>query len=353
MYDYSPPKKRPTASSGTTEPISAGGTAAKEATKDLIETIAQDIQKQSAAVSEMGGKVTELSKTVGENKQKADEVAAQTMARIADMQAMIDAQKSNTGSTQISTAETIKPEKIDELFEGQEPAAVNPPPPPAPKKTAIISPGDSVRMELLAGVNAPTAGNPYPVVFKLASDVTGPDGSQLPLGEARIVGGAVGSLTDHRAIIKLISLSYRAPNGSRGEVKIEGWVVGEDGVVGLEGEMIDPLGKVIAAQAMAGVIQGAGSAVSQGQSNGALDSDNAFITGDTATYAAGQGVNQAGTALSQAIKQRADQMVPQVRVLSGRTATAVFSSSVEIPGLYDLLEEQSEGNGSAQFVNLD
>jgi hypothetical protein len=59
---------------------------------------------------------------------------------------------------------------------------VAPPAQPERQKQAFIGAGDSVRIKLLAGVNAPTDGTPYPVVFSLADDVVGPDGSTLPPG---------------------------------------------------------------------------------------------------------------------------------------------------------------------------
>ena len=110
-----------------------------------------------------------------------------------------------------------------------------------------------MRVKLLAGVNAPTDGTPYPVVLKLLGNVMGPDGNTIPLGEARLIAAAQGSLTDSRVLFRLTRLSIRLPNGRRKEFAIDGWVVGEDGIRGMSGVLIDPIGKAIGGAAMAGV----------------------------------------------------------------------------------------------------
>ena len=48
------------------------------------------------------------------------------------------------------------------------------------------------------------------------------------------------------------------------------------------------------------------------------------------------------------IKDRVDQLVPHVEVLSGREATAVFAKSVIVDGLFEALEDQENA-----FASLD
>ncbi|MBN8550713.1 MAG: hypothetical protein J0M12_15470, partial [Deltaproteobacteria bacterium] len=139
------------------------------------------------------------------------------------------------------------------------------PPPLVQGKVARVSPGDSVRVKLLAGVNAPTDGTPYPVVFQLVSDVYGPNGSALGLGEARLVAAAQGSLVDSRALFRLTTLSIEFPDGRRKEVDVDGWIVGEDGIRGMAGVTIDPIGKAIGGTVLAGAIQGVGQGFPQAQ----------------------------------------------------------------------------------------
>ncbi len=220
------------------------------------------------------------------------------------------------------------------------------------KKVAFVAPGDTVRVKLLGGVNAPTDGTPYPVIFKLISHVAGPDNSQLPLGEARLIAAAQGSIVDQRALFRLTKLSIRLPNGERKVVDVDGWIVGEDGIRGLKGILIDPIGKAIAGGMMIGGIAGAGEAISDANSTVRHDynSDRRIITGDTAEYALGEGLSRGSEVWTDVLKDRLKEMVPVVQILSGREATATFANEVTIEDLYEQLEDD---NTAEQYSGLD
>ena len=213
---------------------------------------------------------------------------------------------------------------------------------PSPKRIAIVGAGDSVRIKLLAGVNAPTDGTPYPVVFELVDDVVGPDSSSLPLGGARLIAAAQGSLSDQRALFRLTTLNMRYPDGSRKIMDVDGWVVGEDGIRGMEGILIDPIGKALAGSLVAGTVGGVGEGISAANTrtiNYGYGGTSTFVDGDIAQYAAGQGIGKLGENWEKFIEDRMELLVPHVKVLSGREATAVFSKSVTIDGLFEELED--------------
>ena len=79
-------------------------------------------------------------------------------------------------------------------------------------RVAVIPAASSVRVKLLAGANAPTDGTPYPIILETVSDVYGPDGSALPVGNSRIIAAAQGSLIDQRALFRLTKMSTRYPD---------------------------------------------------------------------------------------------------------------------------------------------
>ncbi len=223
---------------------------------------------------------------------------------------------------------------------------VAPPALPPAKPIAVVGEGDSVRVKILAGVNAPTDGTPYPVVLQLTGDVQGPDGSQLPLGEARMIAAAQGSLTDGRALFRLSSLNIRLPNGRRKIIDdIDGYIVGEDGKLGMEGVLIDPLSKILGAVMISGFVEGTGQAYAQQQLSvyqNEFGGNTTEVTGDVYKYGLGRGAQNGSKEWSNMIKQRADQLVPHVEVLSGREGTAVFSKSFIITELYEALSEDQE-----------
>lgn len=229
-----------------------------------------------------------------------------------------------------------------------------PPAQPVRPKLAALMPGDSVRIKLLAGVNAPTDGTPYPVVLKLISDVMGPDGNSVPLGEARIIAAAQGSLTDSRVLFRLTRLSIRLPNGKRKEFPVDGWIVGEDGIRGLEGVLIDPIGKAIVGAGMAGGLAGLGQGIAAANVQNRVYANGSQYSsvnqGDVGKYAGGVALASTANEWQAIIKDRLSQLVPVVQVLSGREATAVFSQSVAIP---ELLEQLDEENPSVVYASLD
>lgn len=234
---------------------------------------------------------------------------------------------------------------------GMDDSAPQPPTPDIRSKTAFIGVGDSVRLKLLSGVNAPTDGTPYPVVFGLVDNVTGPDGTQLPLGNARLVAAAQGSLSDSRALFRLTDLSIRLPDGQRRVYKVDGWVVGEDGIRGLKGNLIDPIGKAIGASFLTGALDGAAKGISQAQTSSvsnAAGGVSSFISGDVGQLAAGNALSGGIGNWSKIIQDRIEQLVPHVEVLSGREATAIFAKSVTVDDLYDAL-----GDSEAIYASLD
>ena len=247
-------------------------------------------------------------------------------------------------SNDSQSMESITPGELESF--GVQQQQVAPPPPPKPEKKAFVGAGDSVRLKLLAGVNAQTDGTPYPVVFKVVSDIYGPDGSVLPIGEARIIAAAQGSITDSRALFRLTSMNLRLPDGRRIVKKIDGWVVGEDGIRGMPGILIDPLGQALAGAGLAAGVSGFGQGL---QISNVSSKENSFlglttqeVTGSPYEYAVGKSIEGAGKEWSQIIKDRLQEMVPVVQVFSGREATAVFARSISIDGLFQQISGEEE-----------
>jgi len=286
------------------------------------------------------------------------EIFKKILERLAEVQNNANNQPVPAGNPQ-SIGEMTAPDLVgaqpDELEGlGAPDVAAAPPALPIKPKLAALMPGDSVRIKLLAGVNAPTDGTPYPVVLKLLGDVMGPDGNSVPLGEARIIAAAQGSLTDARVLFRLTRLSLRLPNGKRREFPIDGWIVGEDGIRGMEGVLIDPIGKAIVGAGMAGGLAGLGQGIAAANvqnrvyANG--NTQSSVNSNDIPAYAGGVALSSAATEWQQIIRDRLSQLVPVVQVLSGREATAVFSQSVAIP---ELLEQLDEENPAVVFTSLD
>lgn len=329
--------------------------ASREQSGDLISRFQGDVAAIQKSVEQNQRETIQVKEDLKQNEERTTQILKKLIDQMSAQE-----QQSPTGAGVQGAAVAVDDpyaatgddNEGDELesFANEEPE-VGPPPPPPVKKVAFVGTGDSVRVKLLAGVNAPTDGTPYPVVFELAGEIAGPDGSTLPVGAARLVAAAQGSLTDQRALFRLTSLNLSLPSGERKVYEVDGWIVGEDGIRGMQGILIDPIGKAIAGAAMAGAINGVGQGLARSNQVVTQNAQGGFSVvtdGSLAEFAAGQAASGASREWSGIIKQRLNSMVPVVQVLSGREATAIFSKNLAIEGLIESLDDED-----SQYASVD
>lgn len=320
----------------------SGSSGPDDAYNDIVRAFGTELDSVKSEVKDIKATVEEQGQNFQEFEQRTADIFKKMLERMAEGESTRQTGDSADPTTvQDPDAAQVEADQLQSF--GDEKDAPAPPAPPAPQHVAFVGAGDSVRIKLLAGVNAPTDGTPYPVVFELVDDIQGPDSSQLPLGEARLIAAAQGSLTDSRALFRLTSLNLRLPNGRRKVLPVDGWVVGEDGIRGMEGVLIDPIGKAIAGAGAAGFLEGIGEGVSASNATittGAFGNSQSFVSGSVAEFAAGQGVSKAAKSYGRIIEKRISELVPVVQVLSGREATAVFSKSFAVTDLMEALEDE-------------
>jgi molybdopterin converting factor small subunit len=330
-----------------TETVSGAGDT-NERWTDLVTRFTGQINTLTQETTSLREEMATQKKTMAELEATTAEIFKKILERLSDIQNNQAVAVNNPTARTLPDVAAIDP-VVDPDPElegiGTSPVAVQPPAPPQKPRLAAIMPGDSVRVKLLAGVNAPTDGTPYPVVLKLLGSVMGPDGNTIPLGEARIIAAAQGSLTDSRVLFRITRLSIRLPNGRRKEFTIDGWIVGEDGIRGLSGVLIDPIGKAIGAAGLAGAFAGLGQGIAAANQQYTLYSNgtgtNSVDSSQIPAYAGGVALSSAALEWQQMIRTRVSQLVPVVQVLSGREATAVFSQSLAIPDLLEALDDES------------
>lgn len=331
--------------------VEVGNNDPKERVDDLIQRFNGQLNQLTTQTNALREDVDANRKAMQDYEQTTAEIFKKILERIGELQngqqvAQGDSQPTGFAPPIPDAAPVLSPE-LEDLGPADPPVVETSTTVEKPRIAAIM-PGDSVRVKLLAGVNAPTDGTPYPVVLKLTGDVLGPEGNSIPLGEARVIAAAQGSLSDSRVLFRLTRLSLRLPNGRRKEFGIDGWVVGEDGIRGMEGVLIDPIGKAIVGAGMAGGLAGLGQGVAAantvnrfGFNNGA---DTSFVAdGKVGEYATGMGIAAAAREWQGIIRERLSQLVPVVQVLSNREGTAVFSQSLAIPDLLEQLEDEDPG----------
>lgn len=322
------------------------GMTPEEQFSDLIIAFKNDIEDQKKQSSEMSSQIQRTEKDAETFRQRTAGIFETLTDKFEQVQRDLDqlAQAVNRGNGEQAQAPQAQADGPDELvpewFDEKEPAGK--PEQPKPLRVSVIAPGDSVPVQLLTGVNAPTDGTPYPVVFKLGGDITGPDGSTLNLGEARIIAAAQGSESDSRALFRLTQLSLKHPSGRRSVIEVDGWIVGEDGIRGMQGRLEDKLGRLILATA---VISGMAAVGQRLQQNTAVYGFNSGfgnnqqqgfnLQQNDIEFAAASAVTDASNRLGQVLLRRYESLVPVVEVLSDREAIAVFSSPAEVAILDD------------------
>jgi Bacterial conjugation TrbI-like protein len=326
----------------------APAVSSQEVAQDILTRFKSELDTIKKQTTEQQNEIKTQRQAITDYEQRTAEILKKMLERMSEVSAAEQ-------SAQPSTAPSVTTEATDddgnplETF-GEDAVVAPPPPPPEAKNIAFVGAGDSVRVKLLAGVNAPTDGTPYPVVLKLLSDVHGPDNSTLPLGEARVIAAAQGSLIDSRVLFRLTTLNIQLPSGERKVYDVDGWIVGEDGIRGLSGVLIDPLGRVLAGSLAAGVISGAGAGLSAANQQLVVQPNtgavSTIVNGDLGEFALGQGLVRAGNRWSQLIQQRLSQLIPAVKVYSGREATAVFARSLPVEGLMEALKVGASDSSS-------
>jgi len=170
--------------------------------------------------------------------------------------------------------------------------------------------GKVLKVKLLAGINAPTDGTPYPVVLKNLSPVMDSDGKEVEV-DIRLIGRADGILDSSRVEITLETITFRTLSGQRVDMPIEGQIWDLNGQLGFAGELREPIGMAL----IGGVLLSSGAP--QLQNNLAILGDsehNNFFTED--------GVPSLPS-------ERIRDLIPVVSVLSGLEATAKLHTKLD------------------------
>jgi hypothetical protein len=320
-----------------------------ESAQDILERFAQDVEQIKTRQIEVQNQLEEQRKVIHSYDERTAKIMKRMLNRITEAEEQIQ-DLSSQGTSTAGQAGGDGGAPIPEqdptdlvTFGPVDEVPAEPIKPVKESRTAFVGAGDSVRVKLLSAVNAPIDGTPYPVVLKLVDDIIGPDGSRLPVGEARIIAAAQGSLVDSRVLFRLTSMNISFPSGKRNVVNVDGWIVGEDGILGLPGVPIDPIGEALAGAGLVGLVGGFGQGVRDANTTIRQDFNNGggasrIVTGDTGEFALGTGISDAANLWQRILSNRLRQLVPVIQIYSGREATAVFNQSVPIQELYDEIE---------------
>lgn len=232
-------------------------------------------------------------------------------------------QEAIIGGIEIVTAPVEPKKKEDELDKKKE-------------NRKVFLPISFMEASLLSGLDAPVTekgrGHPVPVMLRIKDIAVLPNDVKADLKGCFVIAHGTGSLETERAELKLLNISCLSKKGRAViDSKIKGYVVDEDGKIGLQGVVVSKMGALIARSMIAGFLGGAGDAVKQSattQSFSPLGATGTIKGEDVLRAGVGSGIAQAATELQKFYLELARMSMPVISVGASKVVTLVISEGV-------------------------
>lgn len=215
----------------------------------------------------------------------------------------------------------------------------------APKEViAYLPPGSNFEAVLLNGMDANAGVNgdkaPTPSLLRIKTDAILPNLYNQDIRECFILVGGYGDISSERAMMRTDVMSCIDSQGKAFEGKAEGYVVGEDGKVGVRGRKVTRDGALMMKALAAGFISGVGNAFSPSPVN-SLSLTNPSSNGSTQPYqypspdyvlgsGVGRGIQTAGQQLSNYYIKMAEKMYPVIEIDANRVVTVILIKGLEV-----------------------
>ena len=202
----------------------------------------------------------------------------------------------------------------------------------------VYLPPSFMEATLLSGLDAPTAseakGNPVPVLLRVKTPAVLPNSVKANLKGCFVIADGKGNLATERAELLLVSLSCLDRKGQAVvDQKIKGFVVDEDGKIGLRGRVVAKMGSMIARSMLAGFFGGAGDAIKAAATTTAispLGTTQSIDPKDIATAGAGSGLSSGFKEIQKFYMDLARQTMPVIEVGATKPVTLVISEGINL-----------------------
>ncbi|HRR95594.1 MAG TPA: TrbI/VirB10 family protein [Candidatus Ratteibacteria bacterium] len=303
------------------------------------EQIEQKQQGVLSQVEQQDKKIQDLEKQIQGMQERNNELENKIQAMGEDV-----AKKVEDG-----ISKTIE-DKLEEILpsKGQWAEEISPPPPPPPslkvssfkkttkgkEKTIFLPAGAFVKGTLLTGVYAPgDKSNPLPVLVAVDEAFYGPKMSRVPLKGAFVIGKCIADINSARAIVQLVSFSYIYQDGKAVEKPINGYITGDDGILGINGEVIRRTGKELSGSFLSGFLSGMSEAFALKETEQSITTSGTVstaITGSSTKYGLYSGLSQASEKISDYYAKQLEQIITAVKVEKGKKVYIVVQQGVEI-----------------------
>ncbi|RIY33830.1 hypothetical protein CJP74_00910 [Psittacicella melopsittaci] len=209
---------------------------------------------------------------------------------------------------------------------------------------------------IVTGVDAPTTdgakADPYPVLVRLDNLDFLPNSYRSNLDACFVLLSAYGDISSHRALMRLQTLSCVNSQGYIVEGEVKGYVVGDDGKIGVPGRLVSKQGSVIAKSLAVGFLQGV---------SDAFASPNVIIPGyGNAPPSVGQmglggslqGTSRALDRIANFYLTLANKMFPLIEVQAGVGVDLVVTSPIALNVSERKVQAQPLGQASQTKAQL-
>ena len=205
-----------------------------------------------------------------------------------------------------------------------------------------IPAGAFAKAVLLSGVDASTSlsatSEPKPILVRIIDTGTLPRKFKSDLKDCHIIASGYGDISSERVYGRLENLScVERSSGEVIETEVAGYIAGEDGRVGVKGEVIEKGRGYIGKSVIGGVLQGVAGVINPGRDMGVTS-----VGGVSALFAEkqsaankfksgmSQGMSSSMDRLSKYYIDRAESISPVVQIASGRIIDVVFTEGADI-----------------------
>jgi conjugal transfer pilus assembly protein TraB len=203
---------------------------------------------------------------------------------------------------------------------------------------SVYLPPSFMEATLLSGLDAPTTseakGNPVPVLLRVKTPAVLPNSVKANLKGCFVIADGKGNLATERAELLLVSLSCLDRKGQAVvDQKIKGFVVDEDGKIGLRGRVVAKMGSMIARSMLAGFFGGAGDAIKSAattMSVSPLGTTQTVDPRDIAMSGLGSGLSSGFKEIQKFYMELARQTMPVIEVGATKPVTLVISEGINL-----------------------
>lgn len=219
----------------------------------------------------------------------------------------------------------------------------------------IISTGSIIKAVLLSGMDAPTMtqakSSPLPVLMKVTDLSILPNSFAYDIIDCFLMGEGYGDLTAERAYIRINNISCITNKREHIDMSLKGAVSGEDGKLGLKGEVITKQGALLARTLIAGFLQGVGeSFASQNQIvtsgwGGTTTQNGHMSAGESIEAGMFQGLSSSAEKLADFYLKMADQVTPVIEISAGREVNVLVTEMAQLSTVTQQQNQQQNQQG--------